>query len=307
MIKELITSAVVATTLNTINLTNSARDNTNIINNNTTIQSILYDSGGNIQQAEYYQVKEFENDLDLQYATVKAKGYQYLEVDVPLERLNWYTDYYFYISYNDGTQNDFTWNQLYISLSGYLQPNSQLGVYYEEYRIYESETDNATINTFINTETYDYTMLTNVEQTQLTEISTNDTVEAYDTTAKIIVPTKNYKIIKWRVEWECDEIWDDNNNTMNTTIIPNMLQTLAPVYTSATAFYEWSFTTDQNYEAIDIPGLAFTIIGMPFAWISTAFNLTIFPGTPYQVNFSSLFLGLIGILIFVFILRKLLK
>ena len=64
---------------------------------------------------------------------------------------------------------------------------------------------------------------------------------------------------------------------------------------------------NTNYEVIDVGGLMFDIVGMPFYFISTAFNLTLFPGTPYQINISSLFLSLIAVLVFIFLLRLLLK
>lgn len=56
-------------------------------------------------------------------------------------------------------------------------------------------------------------------------------------------------------------------------------------------------------EIVDIPGLMFTILGLPFSFISQAFDLTIFPGTPYQVNFANIFLGFIGIAMFLWILK----
>lgn len=65
--------------------------------------------------------------------------------------------------------------------------------------------------------------------------------------------------------------------------------------------------TPDGYEIVDLPGLMFTVLGLPFAWMSTAFNLTIYPGTPYEVNFGYLFLGIVGLLIIIFIIRKLLK
>lgn len=59
----------------------------------------------------------------------------------------------------------------------------------------------------------------------------------------------------------------------------------------------------DNYEVIDLPGLLFNILTMPFAFISTAFNVTLFPGTPFQINLSNLFLTIMAILIFVFIVK----
>lgn len=80
-----------------------------------------------------------------------------------------------------------------------------------------------------------------------------------------------------------------------------------------TTFFYWfpePFVNGQyypvaiNYEVVDIPGLMWEILSMPFAFISTAFNLTLFPNTPYQINISNLVLMIFGILVVVFILSK---
>lgn len=60
-------------------------------------------------------------------------------------------------------------------------------------------------------------------------------------------------------------------------------------------------------EVIDIPGLIWEILSMPFAFISTAFNLTLFPGTQYSINIANLVLTIFGVLVFVFILKLLIK
>ena len=70
-----------------------------------------------------------------------------------------------------------------------------------------------------------------------------------------------------------------------------------------TTIYVPSFTT----EVVDIPGLMWEILTMPFAFLSTAFNLTLFPGTPYQLNVANLILMLLGILTFIFIFKLFLK
>lgn len=72
-----------------------------------------------------------------------------------------------------------------------------------------------------------------------------------------------------------------------------------------TYFIQTSSTTTT--EIVDIPGLMFTILGMPFAWLSTAFNLTVFPGTPYAVNISHIFFAIIGALILIYIIKKVMK
>ena len=64
---------------------------------------------------------------------------------------------------------------------------------------------------------------------------------------------------------------------------------------------------NKDVEVIDLPGLLFTILTMPFSFISTAFNLTIFPGTPYQLNISNLVMTLIASLLLIFIIKKFTK
>lgn len=62
-----------------------------------------------------------------------------------------------------------------------------------------------------------------------------------------------------------------------------------------------------DIEVIDVGSVMFTILGMPFTFISTAFNLTLFPGTAYELNISYLFLAVIAVLIFVWILKLILN
>lgn len=62
-----------------------------------------------------------------------------------------------------------------------------------------------------------------------------------------------------------------------------------------------------TYEVVDIGGLMFTILTMPFSFISQAFNLTLFPNTPYQVNISNLFLVIIAVLIFTWLISIIIK
>lgn len=80
-----------------------------------------------------------------------------------------------------------------------------------------------------------------------------------------------------------------------------------PTYLNGT--YSWTVQdSDIHYtEIVDIPGLLLTILGMPFAFVSQAFDLTVFPGTPYAVNLSHIFLAIIAAGILIFIIKKVLK
>lgn len=58
------------------------------------------------------------------------------------------------------------------------------------------------------------------------------------------------------------------------------------------------------YEVIDIPGLMFTILTLPFSFITQAFNITLFPNTPYSINIGNLFLSIVAIIILMWLLQK---
>lgn len=62
-----------------------------------------------------------------------------------------------------------------------------------------------------------------------------------------------------------------------------------------------------NYEIVDIPGIMFTVLTMPFSFISTAFNLTIFPNTPYQINFANLFMVILATFVLMYLIKKVFK
>lgn len=84
-----------------------------------------------------------------------------------------------------------------------------------------------------------------------------------------------------------------------------------PSYYSLNTQYIYSPTyqnTDVgNVELIDVTSLIFTLVSLPFTFIQQAFNLTIFPGTPYQFNFSNLAMIIIGSFFLIFIIQKIMS
>lgn len=69
---------------------------------------------------------------------------------------------------------------------------------------------------------------------------------------------------------------------------------------------QYKYERNTTAEVVDIPGIMFEILGMPFAWISTAFNLTIFPGTMYEVNISHIIMAVVIGGIAIFIIKRIL-
>lgn len=65
-----------------------------------------------------------------------------------------------------------------------------------------------------------------------------------------------------------------------------------------------SIYTGDGYEYVDIPNLMFTILTLPFSFISQAFNLTLFPNTPYSINIGNLFLSIVAIILLMWLLQK---
>lgn len=119
-----------------------------------------------------------------------------------------------------------------------------------------------------------------------------------------------------KIEFDIEN--NNNNATTNTTFylvsgfmhIPetitfseystqNIIET-SNYYTMQEIYY---MSPEVSMEVIDIPSIMFEVLGMPFSFISQAFNLTIFPNTPYSINFSNIFLAVISILILLLIVR----
>lgn len=64
-----------------------------------------------------------------------------------------------------------------------------------------------------------------------------------------------------------------------------------------------TYTFQTIQEIVDIPNLMFTVLTMPFAFYSQAFNLTLFPGTKYSFNIGNFLLCLLAVLIFAWVMK----
>lgn len=122
--------------------------------------------------------------------------------------------------------------------------------------------------------------------------------EYYDLTLTITLTKGITTYIYGKYQWE-----EGLQYTQNIITNPNETTQLMHI-----AGAQIEFTPQQNIapEIVDIPGLMFTILGMPFSFISQAFNITLFPHTPYEVNISNLFLSFIAIALLLWILKLIL-
>lgn len=70
---------------------------------------------------------------------------------------------------------------------------------------------------------------------------------------------------------------------------------------------QYAPTTEVTQQVVDLPSMLWEILTMPFAFMSTAFNITLFEGTQYAINISNLFLTIFAILVFIFIMGLIIK
>ena len=125
-------------------------------------------------------------------------------------------------------------------------------------------------------------------------------------TINITPKVDNYIMLNYIPVIEC-HMEDANNGTEYNYVWTNVMTTGTLFNPSTFTIYGTNVIVNGGYEVIDLPGLMWQILTMPFAFVSQAFNLTLFPGTPYQVNISNLFLSIVAIFVFVWLIGIFLK
>lgn len=299
MIKNLITSVVLAASIGIQNTTvqNSKSTTTNIQTAPVPITNLVYDND-NLQQGTYYYIKQFESDMPLTYASVKGKGYQKTYVDTVNDIVYQRITYIFRFQYD--MPQTMTFNNMEVHLLGQANTTTY-DAYYEDYYLYELTQTNATIDYFLDNNQLTYQNMQQLENVSMTQLNTDyiNTV-GYNT---LITINNEYKYIKFTINMQFS-----GYDTAEDVIISQLISATQPVYRTCTSTFTWNAQTDTTtYEVVDIPGLMFTILGMPFAWISTAFNFTFFPGTPYAVNVSHIILVIVASLILIVVVKRILK
>lgn len=95
-----------------------------------------------------------------------------------------------------------------------------------------------------------------------------------------------------------------------TVAIPNIVNggiAFSTFTTNINIQTEYAPTIEVTQEIVDLPNMLWEILTMPFAFMSTAFNITLFEGTAYAINISNLFLTIFAILVFIFIMGLIIK
>lgn len=75
--------------------------------------------------------------------------------------------------------------------------------------------------------------------------------------------------------------------------------------TSGLSFTYKYYINNPTYEVIDLPNVMLSILTMPFTFFSQAFNLTLFPNTPYALNIGHTILIIVGVIGTIYLIRYL--
>ena len=65
------------------------------------------------------------------------------------------------------------------------------------------------------------------------------------------------------------------------------------------------YINNPTYEVIDLPNVMLSILTMPFTFFSQAFNLTLFPNTPYAINVGHTILIVVGVIGSIYLIKYL--
>ena len=65
------------------------------------------------------------------------------------------------------------------------------------------------------------------------------------------------------------------------------------------------YINNPTYEVIDLPNVMLSILTMPFTFFSQAFNLTLFPNTPYALNIGHTILIIVGVIGTIYLIKYL--
>ncbi len=292
MIKEIIASTMLTASIGIQNTTNNIQ-NFNTYAGTTNIYTQESYILGELQYQYQYKILEYNTCRIGNYFTIKARTIQYLErilndnpktyrlrqktifkIENP-DNLNWFSDV-------------ITLNAIIDNYPTTTQKHCQ----YFYFDNWTNELDN-----FINGENYNtYAEMNNldlnIDNNRIFDEDIQQTSNIYT-----IYNDQYYFMIEQYWKFDPNEIADNGAGLVN--INPNGNGIPQNIY--------YTVPNNPNVEVIDLPGLLFEILGMPFAWISTAFNFTIFPGTQYAVNISQILMAIVIGLIGIYIVKKFIK
>lgn len=246
-----------------------------------------------LQYQLQFKILEYNTCRIGNYFTIKARTIQnierYLDDDPKAYRLIQKT--YFKIDNPD----NLNWYSNQIILPAEIDNYPTTTQKYCHYFYFDSWTND--LDNFINGQNYSTYEQMQEAFTNLDENRTGYQDITQTSNTYTIYNTQYYYMIEQY--WQFDPTAINDNGAGLVNINPNGNGIYQNVY--------YIVPTNPNVEVIDLPGLMFEVLGMPFAWISTAFNFTIFPGTQYAVNISHILMAVVIGLIGIYIVKKFIK
>lgn len=295
---------------------------------NTTINQNTYKTI-TMDNQSYWSEYFFTNQQNIKYG---IESYRTIDTYNPLNTEAIQTKQRILEYYNNDTQMNFCVSQYYILFSTRTNINVDLNVWnttitgliQNQYNIqfvnlkilkdtYGDYQDTA-IDNFLDGQEYttrdEYRNIVSHINTYMTNIETEETS----------LTQQNYtdSLNNLQINWQTPSNEVNIGIQITITYIENSEQIL-PYQESYSPFYNYAKSINYEYrwqinvnpggtgEIVDIPGMMFTILGMPFAFVAQAFDLTVFPGTAYAVNLSHIFLAIAGAGILLFIIKKVIK
>lgn len=196
-------------------------------------------------------------------------------------------------------------------LDAYRSLNAEIGsLSYEFYKLEQNINNENEINALFNLNSYDYTTIDNAQaviEGQGTELDTDDTRDAISKYGNNryadyhITGPKTYIFMEYV---QINTYFGDDVN-----VWPRQYNFFYTQPTQTEFEYSWIINPDTvgNYEVIDVGNLFLTILGMPMAWITQAFNFTLWPGTPYAINVGHILSAVIVASVIIIIIKKVYK
>lgn len=288
---------------------NNTWDNTNWVENNST----NVERYGRIKYLNYYeysfatvQGKAYEQTLKRTNngSIIQNYTYQMIVYKIVLTLPQTWTQITnkFTVEYRTEGQINTSINVPLLSNGYYINPTSTSLTNLETFLASENHTElnNLTVtigvdndNQYVYNPTNTYTA-PNRHATQLGQpMQTYAEMQSYTPSQNNVTLQTNdeiYLIEYLTFDWKNDTELTVKQNAL--TFAPNTVENN----------FVWDFTPSGNYEVIDIGGVMLQILAMPWSFISTAFNVTLFPATPYEINVANLAKGILGICAIMFII-----
>lgn len=284
---------------------------TNINLQSSNIWNVTNNTQGNFQKNQITRATTYENTI-LKFEQIKIV---YFEEDEGTERQ--YLDAWLFskITFKVDQINNYQ-----ISTAG----NNQTGTnaqginrnpevdqcYYEYYVALQDNTNEADFNDVFGMTTYNYQL---IDSAQTTMEGTGTQIENTNGSRLALNEFGNSTYSNNNLQNQTGKVYVFMERTQMINYFASDLTVWNRGYDffysqpyTTTLDYNWYVSAQDvgNYEVVDVQGLMLTILGMPMAWITQAFNFTLWPDTEYALNVGHILSAVIIASVIIIIIKK---